>query len=147
MNRRWWVRPWATQRRRHSQGFASNLVQELREEGEGSFHKLFRSVEYDILNILDNRRMRCCLSIGCFVGVNETYFDLRCSVDAILFDEVLENVKPYTMRDSISAHDKLCVTLHFLASGQTYTQDMPFVCLCLQLPRLLQRCVKLCMMY
>ena len=26
------------------------------------------------------------------------------------------------MHDSISAHDKLCVTLHFLASGQTYTQ-------------------------
>lgn len=128
MNRRWWVRPWATQRRRQSQGFASNLVQELREEDEGSFHNFFRSVQHDILNILDNRRMRCCISMGCLVGVNETYFDLRCSMDATLFDEVLEKVKPYitkqntTMRDSISAHDKLCVTLHFLASGQTYTQ-------------------------
>ena len=128
-------------------------MQELKEEDEGSFHKFFRSVQYDILNILDNRRMRCCLNIGCLVGVNETYFDLRCSVDAILFDEVLEKVKPYikeqntTMHDSISAHDKLCVTLHFLASGQTYTQDMPFVCLCLQLLRLFQRCVNLSMMY
>ena len=27
------------------------------------------------------------------------------------------------MRDSMSAHDKLCVTLHFLASGQTYTRQ------------------------
>lgn len=44
-----------------------------------------------------------------------------------LFDEILEKVKPYitkkdtTMRDSISAHDKLCVTLRFLASGESYT--------------------------
>ena len=125
MNRRWWVRLWATQRQRQSQGFASNLVQELREEDEGSFHNFFRSVQH---NILDNRRMRCCISMDCLVGVNETCFDLHCSMNATLFDEVLEKVKPYitkqntTMRDSISAHDKLCVTLHFLASGKTYTQ-------------------------
>lgn len=53
MKRRWWVRRWATQRQRQSQGFASNFVQELREEDEGSFHNFFRSVQYDILNILD----------------------------------------------------------------------------------------------
>ena len=39
MNQRWWVRPWATQRRSQYQGFASNLVQELREEDE--FSQLF----------------------------------------------------------------------------------------------------------
>ena len=48
-------------------------MQELREEDEGSFHNFFRSVQYDILNILDNSRMRCCISMGCLVGVNETY--------------------------------------------------------------------------
>ena len=66
--------------------------------------------------------------MGCLVGVKETNFDLRCSMDATLFDEVLQKVKPYitkqntTMGDSKSAHDKLCVTLHFLAFGKTYTQ-------------------------
>lgn len=49
-------------------------------------------------------------------------------MDTSLFDELLEKVKPHLtkkdtrMRDSISAHDKLCVTLRFLASGQSYTQ-------------------------
>ena len=49
-------------------------------------------------------------------------------MDISLFDELLEKVKPHltkkdtNMRDSISAHDKLCVTLRFLASGQSYTQ-------------------------
>ena len=42
MNRRWWVRPWATQTRRQSQGFANNLVEELRETDEESFHNFFR---------------------------------------------------------------------------------------------------------
>ena len=55
MNRRWWVRPWATQRGSQSLGFASNLVQELREEDEGSFHNFFRSLQYDILNITTTR--------------------------------------------------------------------------------------------
>ena len=55
MNRRWWVRPQATQRRSQSQGFASNSVQELREEDEGRFHNLFRSLQYDILNITTTR--------------------------------------------------------------------------------------------
>ena len=41
MDQTWWVRPWATQRRSQFQGFASNLVQELREEDEGSFHSFF----------------------------------------------------------------------------------------------------------
>ena len=49
-------------------------------------------------------------------------------MDISLFDELLEKVKPHltkkdtSMRDSISAHDKLCVTLRFLASRQSYTQ-------------------------
>ena len=49
-------------------------------------------------------------------------------MDVSLFDELLEKVKPHLtkkdtkMRDSISAHDKLCVALRFLASGQSYTQ-------------------------
>ena len=55
MNRRWWVRPRATQRRSQSQGFASNSVQELREEDEGRFHNFFRSLQYDILNITTTR--------------------------------------------------------------------------------------------
>ena len=55
MNRRWWVRPWATHRRSQSQGFASNSVQELREEDEGRFHNFFRSLQYNILNITTTR--------------------------------------------------------------------------------------------
>ena len=55
MNRRWWVRPWVTQRRSQSQGFASNLVQELREEDAGRFHSFFRSLQYDIPNITTAR--------------------------------------------------------------------------------------------
>ena len=55
MNRTWWVRPWATQRRSQSQGFASNLVQELREEEERSFHNFFRSLQDDILKITTTR--------------------------------------------------------------------------------------------
>ena len=55
MNRRWWVPPWATQRRSKSRGFASNLAQKLREEGEGSFHNFWRSLQYDILNITTRR--------------------------------------------------------------------------------------------
>ena len=55
MNRRWWVRPRATQRRSQSQGFASNSVHELREEDEGRFHNFFRSLQYDILNITTTR--------------------------------------------------------------------------------------------
>ena len=34
---RWWVRPWATQARREAQGFASNLIQDLRNTDSGSF--------------------------------------------------------------------------------------------------------------
>ena len=55
MNRTWWVRPWATQRRSQSQGFASNLVKELREEDERSFHNFFRSLQDDILKITTTR--------------------------------------------------------------------------------------------
>ena len=43
MNRRWWVLLWATQRRSQSQGFASNLVQELREEDQFSARTKRRS--------------------------------------------------------------------------------------------------------
>lgn len=49
-------------------------------------------------------------------------------MDVSLFDELLEKLKPLitakntTMRESIHAHDKLCVTLRFLASGESYTQ-------------------------
>lgn len=42
INRRWWTCPWATQSRRVSQGFASNLVPELRTTDDGSFHNFFR---------------------------------------------------------------------------------------------------------
>ena len=38
-----------------SQGFASNLVQELREEDEGSFYNFWRLLQYDILNITTTR--------------------------------------------------------------------------------------------
>ena len=55
MNRTWWVRPWATQRRSQSQGFASNLVQELREEDERSFHNFFRTLQDDSLKITTTR--------------------------------------------------------------------------------------------
>ena len=55
MNRRWWLRPRATQRGSQSQGFASNSVHELREEDEGRFHNFFRSLQYDILNITTTR--------------------------------------------------------------------------------------------
>ena len=55
MNRKSWVRPRATQRRSQSQGFASNSVQELREEDEGRFHNFFRSLQYNILNITTTR--------------------------------------------------------------------------------------------
>ena len=40
--RRWWVRPWATQARREAQGFANNLIQELRNTDAGSFRNFFR---------------------------------------------------------------------------------------------------------
>ncbi len=41
INRRWWTYPWATQERRMSQGFASNLVSELRTTDEGKLSQLF----------------------------------------------------------------------------------------------------------
>ena len=40
--RRWWVRPWSSQNRRRAQGFASNLVQELRNTDHESFKNFFR---------------------------------------------------------------------------------------------------------
>ena len=43
---RWWVRPWATQARREAQGFASNLIQELRNTDTGSFRNFFRCVYF-----------------------------------------------------------------------------------------------------
>ena len=45
-------------------------------------------------------------------------------MDTILFDELYEKVRPViekkntNMRDAISAHERLCVTLRFLASGR-----------------------------
>ena len=47
-------------------------------------------------------------------------------MDTILFDELYEKVRPViekkntNMRDAISAHDRLCVALRFLASGSSY---------------------------
>ena len=35
--RRWWTRPWAREERRQAQGFASNLVKELRLTDTDSF--------------------------------------------------------------------------------------------------------------
>ena len=67
----------------------------------------------------------------CIFGLLNNFhasFDLLFRMDVTLFDELLKKVKPYitkkntTMRDSITAHDKLCVTLRFLASGESYTQ-------------------------
>ena len=43
-------------------------------------------------------------------------------MDTSLFDELLEMHRDTKMRDSISAHNKLWVTLCFLASGQSYKQ-------------------------
>ena len=65
MNRTWWVRPWATQRRSQSQDFASDLVQELREEDERSFHNFFRSLKDDILKITATRPL-CARNFGIF---------------------------------------------------------------------------------
>ncbi|XP_046845253.1 uncharacterized protein LOC124439080 [Xenia sp. Carnegie-2017] len=51
-------------------------------------------------------------------------------MDSILFDELREKLTPFiqkkniTMRDAISAHDCLCVTLKFLASGCSYKDLM-----------------------
>lgn len=51
-------------------------------------------------------------------------------METCLFDEILEKVKPHiskkntVMRDSISAHDRLCLTLRFLASGASYKDLM-----------------------
>ena len=39
---RWWVRPWSAENRRRAQGFASNLVQELRNTDQESFRNFFR---------------------------------------------------------------------------------------------------------
>ena len=64
MNRWWWVRPRATQRRSQSQGFASNSVQELREEDEGRFHNFFRSLQYGILP--SQQQDRCAPAISVF---------------------------------------------------------------------------------
>ncbi|XP_046844884.1 putative nuclease HARBI1 [Xenia sp. Carnegie-2017] len=49
---------------------------------------------------------------------------------SILFDELCEKLTPFiakkntTMRDAISVHDRLCVTLKFLASGCSYKDLM-----------------------
>ena len=49
-------------------------------------------------------------------------------MDPSLFDELLNKVKKFiqkqdtNMRDAISAHDRLCVTLRFLASGASYKE-------------------------
>ena len=40
--RRWWVRPWATEDRRQAQGFANNLVVEIRCTDAESFRNFFR---------------------------------------------------------------------------------------------------------
>ena len=52
-------------------------------------------------------------------------------MDTFLFNELLAKITPHisrkdtVMRDSISAHDRLCVTLRFLASGCSY-KDLMF---------------------
>ncbi|XP_068687857.1 putative nuclease HARBI1 [Montipora foliosa] len=52
-------------------------------------------------------------------------------MDSVLFDELCEKLTPLigkkntVMRDAISAHDRLCVTLRFLASGCSY-QDLMY---------------------
>ena len=40
--KRWWTRPWAREERRQAQGFASNLVKELRSTDTDSFRNFFR---------------------------------------------------------------------------------------------------------
>jgi hypothetical protein len=40
--RRWWTRPWAREERRQAQGFAENLVKELRLTDTESFQNFFR---------------------------------------------------------------------------------------------------------
>ena len=53
-----------------------------------------------------------------------------CSMEPCFFDEILEKVKPLiskqdtVMRSAISAHDKLCITMRFLASGASYKDLM-----------------------
>lgn len=53
-----------------------------------------------------------------------------CSMEPCFFDEILEKVKPLIskqdtiMRTAISAHDKLCITMRFLASGASYKDLM-----------------------
>ena len=51
-------------------------------------------------------------------------------METLLCDELLEKVRPHiskqdtTMRDAISAHDRLCLTLRFLVSGASYKDLM-----------------------
>ncbi|XP_068692685.1 uncharacterized protein [Montipora foliosa] len=51
-------------------------------------------------------------------------------MEPCFFDEILEKVKPLIsnqdtiMRSAISAHDKLCITMRFLASGASYKDLM-----------------------
>ena len=40
--RRWWVRQWASEEKRQAQGFANNLVMELRCTDTESFQNFFR---------------------------------------------------------------------------------------------------------
>ncbi|XP_068701339.1 putative nuclease HARBI1 [Montipora foliosa] len=56
-------------------------------------------------------------------------------MDSVLFDELCEKLTPLigkkntVMRDAISVHDRLCVTLRFLASGCSYQDLMYSFCI------------------
>lgn len=65
------------------------------------------------------------------IVIKLSYFLLIFRMDSVLFDELCEKLTPLTgkkntvMRDAISVHDRLCVTLRFLASGCSY-QDLMY---------------------
>eukprot|EP00794_Sanderia_malayensis_P016366 gene16366-18009_t len=125
--RKWWVRPWKTRDRRQAQGLAANLVEELRLLDPGSFHNFSGS-----LPVGSERQGR---GIGAFAKGKTKKYHVTSLFDhmkplfwmkSCFFDELLTLVGPCiskqntNMRDALPAHEKLCATLRFLASGASY---------------------------
>ncbi len=64
------------------------------------------------------------------MSTHSLFFCHHLRMDPESFDDIYEKVKPLiekkdtNMRDAISAHARLCVTLRFLASGASYKELM-----------------------
>ena len=106
--------------------WSQNLEQQMR----GSFHNFFRLVYKYFLVELFNYALCSIGRLFIFLIIILDSILITFRMDVHLFDELLEKVKPYIskentmMRDSITAHDKLCVTLRFLACGESYTAEI-----------------------